>query len=48
MYLCDTHTHTKISPDSKVELADTARAAIAAGLRAFCVTDHSDLLALDG
>ncbi|MDE6588864.1 MAG: PHP domain-containing protein [Oscillospiraceae bacterium] len=48
MYLCDTHSHTKISPDSKAELSDTARAAMDAGLREFCVTDHCDLLDLDG
>ncbi len=30
------------------ELSDTARAAVAAGLREFCVTDHCDLLGLDG
>ena len=48
MYLCDIHSHTKISPDSRAELADTARAAIKAGLREFCVTDHCDLLDLAG
>ena len=48
MYLCDVHSHTKISPDSKAELSDTARAAINAGLQEFCVTDHFDLLDLDG
>ena len=48
MYLCDVHTHTKISPDSKAELSDTARAAIKAGLQEFCVTDHCDLLDADG
>lgn len=48
MYLCDIHSHTKISPDSKAEFADMVRAAIDAGLREFCVTDHFDLLDLDG
>jgi len=48
MYLCDIHSHTKLSPDSEAELTDTARAAIAAGLREFCVTDHCDLLDLSG
>ena len=48
MYLCDLHSHSKISPDSEAELLDTARAAIAAGLSEFCVTDHCDLLDLDG
>ena len=48
MYLCDIHSHTKLSPDSKAELLDTARAAIAAGLQEFCVTDHCDMLGFHG
>ena len=48
MYLCDVHSHTKISPDSKAELLDTAKAAVNAGLREFCVTDHCDLLDMHG
>ena len=48
MYLCDIHSHTKISPDSHAELSDMARSAVASGLREFCVTDHCDLLDLDG
>ena len=48
MYLCDVHSHTKISPDSEAELLDTARAAVSAGLRELCTTDHCDLLDLDG
>ena len=48
MYLCDTHSHTKISSDSRAEFTDMVRAAIAAGLDEFCVTDHFDLLSLDG
>lgn len=48
MYLCDTHSHTKISPDSKAELSDMAGAAIGAGLQEFCVTDHFDLLDFRG
>lgn len=48
MYLCDIHSHTKISPDSKAELLDNAHAAINAGLREFCVSDHHDLLDYDG
>ncbi len=48
MYLCDIHSHTKLSHDSQAELSDTARAAIAAGLREFCVTDHCDLLDFNG
>lgn len=48
MYLCDIHSHTKISHDSRALLPDMARAALDAGLREFCVTDHCDLLDLDG
>lgn len=48
MYLCDIHSHTKLSPDSKAELLDMAQAARATGLQEFCVTDHCDLLDLDG
>ena len=48
MYLCDVHLHTKISPDSKAELSDMARAAVSAGLLELCVTDHCDLLDGDG
>lgn len=48
MYLCDVHSHTKISPDSHAPLADMARAAVSAGLRELCVTDHCDLLDLNG
>ena len=48
MYLCDVHTHTLISPDSKAELSGMAAAAVSAGLRELCVTDHCDLLDLDG
>ena len=47
MYLCDIHSHSKISPDSRAELSDMARAAVSAGLRELCVTDHCDLLDLD-
>jgi len=48
MYLCDSHSHTLISPDSKATLAQMAQAAVAAGLQEFCVTDHCDLLDYDG
>lgn len=48
MFLCDLHSHTQLSPDSNAEFLDMARAAIAAGLSEFCVTDHCDLLDLDG
>lgn len=48
MYLCDIHSHTKLSPDSEAELLDMARAARANRLQEFCVTDHCDLLDMDG
>ena len=48
MYLCDVHSHTLISPDSHASLADMAAAAVSAGLREFCVTDHCDLLDGEG
>ena len=44
MYLCDMHSHSQISPDCHVPLAEMARAAVKAGLREFCVSDHHDLL----
>lgn len=44
MYLTDYHTHTRISPDSDAPLAVMAQAAVDAGLRELCVTDHVDLL----
>ena len=48
MYLCDIHSHTKVSHDSRAELSDMAQAAVRAGLKEFCVTDHCDLLGLEG
>ena len=48
MYLCDVHCHTLISPDSHASLGDMAAAAIDAGLQELCVTDHCDLLDLNG
>ena len=44
MYLCDIHTHTRISPDSSARLRDMVFAALEAGLDELCVTDHCDLL----
>lgn len=48
MYLCDVHTHSRISPDSEAPLLDMARAAVAGGVDELCVTDHCDLLDMDG
>lgn len=48
MFLADYHTHTLVSPDSQASIYDMAAAASAAGLRELCVTDHCDLLSLEG
>ncbi len=44
MYLCDVHSHTRLSPDCGASLADMVEAAVRAGLAELCVTDHCDLL----
>ena len=44
MYLCDSHTHSQISPDSDTPLEEMARQAMALGLTELCVTDHCDLV----
>ena len=48
MYLTDCHTHTLCSPDSDAPLAQMASSAVSAGLAELCVTDHCDLLSVDG
>lgn len=48
MYLCDFHTHTRISFDSEASLADMVAAAKQEGLQELCITDHCDLLDGDG
>ena len=48
MFLADYHTHTLVSPDSQASIYDMAAAASAAGLRELCITDHCDLLSLEG
>ncbi|HJC39921.1 MAG TPA: histidinol-phosphatase HisJ family protein [Candidatus Intestinimonas pullistercoris] len=48
MYLTDYHTHTRLSPDGEAPLTEMARAAVQAGLSELCVTDHYDLMQLDG
>lgn len=40
MYLADYHTHSRISGDARMPMADMAEAAIAAGLQEICFTDH--------
>lgn len=48
MYLCDMHSHSKISPDCEVPLREMVLAALDAGLQEFCISDHHDLLDYDG
>ena len=48
MYLSDYHIHSRLSPDSDVPLEHMARAAAEGGLAELCVTDHCDLLSLQG
>lgn len=48
MYLTDLHTHSRLSMDGQAPLEEMAQAAIQAGLRAFTITDHCDLLDGDG
>ena len=48
MYLTDYHTHSICSPDGTVPISQMAAAAKAAGLREMCITDHCDLLDLNG
>lgn len=48
MYLIDYHTHSQLSPDSQAPLELMAQAAVGAGLRELCVTDHYDLLDENG
>lgn len=48
MKLYDNHTHTTYSPDGAQSTADLARAAKAAGLAGFTLTDHCDMQGWDG
>ena len=48
MFLGDTHTHSLCSPDGHNTVAEMAHAAKAAGLTHLCLTDHCDLVTLQG
>lgn len=48
MFLGDLHTHSLCSPDGAFSMLDMARAAARAGLTYLCITDHCDLLDLNG
>lgn len=48
MYLTDLHTHSILSPDGYVPLAEMACAAVNAGFSAMTITDHFDMLDIGG
>ena len=48
MFLADYHTHSLCSPDGYAPLTDMAQAAWEQGLQELCLTDHCDLLTMDG
>ena len=48
MILADCHTHSLCSPDSEAPMPAMARRATELGLTTLCLTDHCDLLSLEG
>ncbi len=48
MFLGDVHTHSRCSPDGTYSMAEMARAAADSGVTHLCLTDHCDLLDLNG
>ncbi len=48
MFLVDSHSHSSCSPDGSASMVEMARGALRAGLSALCITDHCDLISLDG
>lgn len=48
MFIGDQHTHSICSPDGAYPMGEMAGAAHAAGLTYLCITDHCDLLDLNG
>ncbi|MEG2000230.1 MAG: histidinol-phosphatase HisJ family protein [Evtepia sp.] len=48
MFIADYHTHSNCSPDGTVPMIEMAKAARTMGLSELCLTDHCDLLSLDG
>lgn len=48
MFIGDQHTHSVCSPDGHYPMWEMAEAAHAAGLSYLCITDHCDLLDLEG
>ncbi len=48
MFLGDVHTHSRCSPDGRFSMAEMARSAAEHGVSYLCLTDHCDLLDLNG
>lgn len=48
MFFADCHTHSRLSPDSNAPMVEMAKAAREYGLDVMCLTDHCDLLSLEG
>jgi len=48
MYLADYHMHSICSMDGNNPLTDMAAAAVAAGMKEICLTDHGDMLNIKG
>ena len=48
MVLVDCHTHSSCSPDGNIPMVEMARKAYEYGLNTLCLTDHCDLLSLEG
>lgn len=44
----DCHTHSRVSPDSNAPMVEMAKQALEYGLDVMCLTDHCDLLSLEG
>ena len=48
MVFADCHTHSSCSPDGGIPMVEMAKTALQYGLTTLCLTDHCDLLSLDG
>ncbi len=48
MYLSDSHTHSSCSPDGSATMLQMVEGAIAAGVQELTITDHCDLLSMQG
>lgn len=48
MFFADCHTHSSCSPDGSIPMAEMARTAVQYGLSCLTLTDHCDLLSLEG